>query len=49
MATQIAMQGCDQKAVYVYFPDSDTWDLNGIVTPLSPDYQVPNPPGCPAL
>ena len=43
MATQIAVQGCDQKAVYVYFPDSDTWVINGIVTPLSADYEVPPP------
>ena len=43
MATQIAMQGCDQKAVYVYFPDSNTWILDGAVTALSADYQVPPP------
>ena len=43
MATQIAVRGCDQKAVYVYYPDSDTWIIDGIVTPLSADYQVPPP------
>jgi hypothetical protein len=43
MATQIAVQGCGQKAVYAYYPDSDTWLLDGAVTPLSADYEVPPP------
>ena len=43
MATQIAVRGCEQKAVYVYYPDSDTWIIDGAVTALSPDYQVPPP------
>ena len=43
MATQIAVRGCDQKAVYVYYPDSDTWIIDGAVTALSADYQVPPP------
>jgi hypothetical protein len=43
MASQIAVRGCEQKAVYVYYPDSDTWVIDGIVTPLSADYQVPPP------
>lgn len=43
MATQIAVQGCDQKAVYAYYPDSDTWLIDGAVTPLSADYEVPPP------
>ena len=43
MATQLAVRGCEQKAVYVYYPDSDTWIIDGIVTPLSADYQVPPP------
>jgi len=43
MATQIAVQGCGQKAVYAYFPDSDTWLIDGAVTPLSEDYEVPPP------
>ena len=41
MASQIAVRGCDQKAVYVYYPDSDTWIIDGAVTALSGDYQVP--------
>ena len=45
MASQIAVRGCEQKAVYVYYPDSDTWVIDGIVTPLSADYQVPPPIG----
>ncbi|MBT8483835.1 MAG: hypothetical protein HKN97_14875 [Myxococcales bacterium] len=43
MATQIAVRGCEQKAVYVYFPDSDTWIIDGAVTALSEDYRVPPP------
>ncbi|MFA9472079.1 MAG: hypothetical protein ACERNK_16040 [Deltaproteobacteria bacterium] len=43
MASQMAVRGCGQKAVYVYYPDSDTWVIDGIVTPLSADYQVPPP------
>jgi len=43
MATQIAVRGCEQKAVYVYYPDSDTWIIDGAVTALSSDYQVPPP------
>jgi hypothetical protein len=43
MASQIAVRGCEQKAVYVYFPDSDTWRIDGAVTALSADYQVPPP------
>lgn len=43
MATQIAVRGCEQKAVYVYYPDSDTWIIDGAVTALSEDYQVPPP------
>jgi hypothetical protein len=45
MASQIAVRGCDQKAVYVYYPDSDTWIIDGIVTPLKSDYEVPPPIG----
>ena len=29
MASQIAVRGCEQKAVYVYYPDSDTWIIDG--------------------
>jgi len=43
MASQMAVRGCGQKAVYAYYPDSDTWLIDGIVTPLSPDYEVPPP------
>ena len=45
MATQIAVRGCEQKVVYAYYPDSDTWLIDGAVTALSPDYQVPPPIG----
>ena len=43
MASQMAVRGCGQKAVYAYYPDSDTWLIDGMVTPLSPDYEVPPP------
>ncbi len=45
MASQIAVRGCEQKAVYVYYPDSDTWIIDGAVMALSEDYQVPPPIG----
>jgi hypothetical protein len=45
MASQIAVQGCGQKAVYAYYPDSDTWLIDGVVTPLQEDYEVPPPIG----
>ena len=37
MASQIAVRGCEQKAVYVYYPDADTWIIDGAVTALSED------------
>jgi hypothetical protein len=43
MASQIAVRGCGQKAVYMYYPDSDTWIIDGAVTALPEDYQVPPP------
>ncbi len=33
LASQIAAHGCEKKAVYVFFPDVDTWVLNGSVGP----------------
>jgi hypothetical protein len=41
MASQIAVHGCGQKAVYAYYPDSDTWLLDGAVTPMPAGYEVP--------
>jgi len=35
LATQIAVYGCEKKAVYVYYPDADTWVINGQVTEVS--------------
>lgn len=32
LASQIAVYGCDKKAVYVYYPDADTWVINGPIT-----------------
>jgi hypothetical protein len=43
MASQIAVRGCGQKAVYVYYPDANTWIIDGVVTALPEDYEVPPP------
>jgi len=40
MASQIAVQGCGKKAVYIYYPDTDTWILDGAVVPASTDDQA---------
>jgi hypothetical protein len=39
MASQIGVHGCGKKAVYAYYPDSDTWLLDGAVSPVAADYQ----------
>ena len=36
MASQIGVHGCGKKAVYAYYPDSDTWLLDGVVS-VAPD------------
>jgi len=41
MATQIGVHGCGMKAVYAYYPDSDTWLLDGAISPVAADYQHP--------
>ena len=41
MASMIGVYGCGQKAVYVYAPDIDTWVIDGQITPLPEDFQVP--------
>jgi hypothetical protein len=41
MASQIGVHGCGKKAVYAYYPDSDTWLLDGVVSPVPTDYQHP--------
>jgi len=42
MASQIAAFGCEKRAIYVFDPDSNTWFLNGAVSPahLEPDEDV---------
>jgi hypothetical protein len=40
LASQIAVQGCDKKAVYVYYPDTNTWILDGVVSPVPIDDQA---------
>ncbi len=32
LASQIAAYGCEKKAVYIFYPDIDTWVINGAVT-----------------
>jgi hypothetical protein len=41
MASQIGVHGCSKKAVYAYYPDSDTWLLDGPISPVAADYQHP--------
>ena len=41
MASQIGVHGCSKKAVYAYYPDSDTWLLDGAISPVAADYQHP--------
>lgn len=36
LASQIAVEGCGKKGVYVYYPDTDTWILDGAVAPAPP-------------
>ena len=38
LASQIAAHGCEHKAVYVFFPDTDTWVLNGSVGPAPAEH-----------
>ncbi|KPK12973.1 MAG: hypothetical protein AMJ62_15590 [Myxococcales bacterium SG8_38] len=40
MASQIAVRGCGKKAVYIYYPDTSTWILDGVVVPASSDDQA---------
>jgi hypothetical protein len=41
MASQVGVHGCSKKAVYAYYPDSDTWLLDGPISPVAADYQHP--------
>jgi hypothetical protein len=36
LASQIAVEGCGKKAVYVYIPDTNTWILDGVVASAPP-------------
>ena len=36
LASQIAVEGCGKKAVYIYYPDTNTWILDGVVAPAPP-------------
>ena len=35
MATQHAAFGCEKRAIYIFNPASETWLLNGAVSPAS--------------
>lgn len=40
LVSQIAVYGCDKKAVYVYYPDADTWVIDGAVTDVPEDFNM---------
>lgn len=43
MASQIAAYGCEKRAIYVFYPDTNTWVLEGaVVSPahLEPDEDI---------
>lgn len=44
LASQIAVHGCDKKAVYVYYPNTNTWMLNGTVAPYADAHGGVQPP-----
>jgi hypothetical protein len=41
LASQIAAHGCEKKAVYIFYPDMDTWVINGSVS-AAPTEHDPN-------
>ncbi len=41
LATQIAVYGCDKKAVYAYYPDTNTWVIDGAITEVPEDFELP--------
>ncbi len=40
LVTQIAVYGCDKRAVYVYYPDADTWVIDGAVAEVPEDFKL---------
>jgi hypothetical protein len=44
LASQIAVYGCDKKAVYIYYPDADTWIIDGAVTEVPEDFELKQKP-----
>ena len=40
MASQIAVNGCGMKAVYIYYPDTNTWILDNVVAPAPPNEEA---------
>lgn len=38
LATQIAVYGCSKKAVYVYYPDANTWVVDGAIADAPEDF-----------
>ena len=41
LASMIGAYGCGKKAVYVYAPDIDTWVIDGAITEMPEDFDVP--------
>lgn len=39
MSSLIGVQGCGQQAVYAYYPDSNTWLIDGAVAPIEEDFE----------
>ena len=44
LATQIAVYGCDKKAVYVYYPDADTWVIDGAISEVPEGFELAEHP-----
>lgn len=40
LVNQIAVYGCDKKAVYVYYPDTDTWVIDGAISEVPGDFKL---------
>jgi hypothetical protein len=41
LASMIGAYGCGKKAVYVYAPDIDTWVIDGAISEMPDDFEVP--------
>lgn len=41
LSSLIAVEGCGQKAVYAFYPDANTWLIDGVVTPMEEGFEPP--------